>query len=314
MKTKYLFVLLAMATMLFASSCSSDEDVSPSHADINNFAPKDDDNSELANLKRDFYKATNSYLLFNDTLSHVQIATDAYGNPIYKTENVNIDYDLVGQGDQFSYQYTYIKDFATQKKAAEFIKDKILPKLPGKRPFSILVVNDMSQLSYNDNGVLAPTKRDLEYNQDPYPIVHQGVRCLSISLSDGKALNDKVFEAKILGYCAFLQIITESTDFFKDFIAPVAKYNRYTSSWNYKSDFGYEEEYDEDLVRSLGFVQDDYSYRFPKKYDDRLDYATAVFQYTEPEFETEFANYPICIERYKIMRQMLLDYGFKLDD
>ena len=310
MKSLYIYVLMALSICSMVS-CSDDEDTSPSYADVNYFAPSDDDNSELANLQRDFYKETGCYLIFNDTLQHVQIGTDSYGKPIYKTENVNIDYNLASQGTQYDYVYSYIKGIEEQRKAAKFVKDEILPRLSGKRPFAILIANDMQQMSY-DKGVLTPVKKDLEYGQDPYPSVHQGVRCLSISMSDGEAYTDPKVRARILGYLAYLQFNNENTDFFADFIAPVNNYSRLTS-WRYKSDFGYEEEYDEDLAHSLGFVQDDYDYRFPTKYDDRLDYASAVFQYSVSEFEEKFADYPICIERFKVMRQMLLDYGCKLD-
>lgn len=68
MKKAIYYWLLAFAVFSFAA-CSSDEDTTPSMADVNAFAPGDDDGSTLANIRREFYKSTGSYLLFNDTLS-----------------------------------------------------------------------------------------------------------------------------------------------------------------------------------------------------------------------------------------------------
>ena len=96
---KALFLALGMTVGLTTTSCSSDEDTTPSLADANGFAPADDDNSEEANLRRAFAKEVGSYLLFNDTLTKQQVSVDVNGKPVYKVETVDINYVMMGSSD-----------------------------------------------------------------------------------------------------------------------------------------------------------------------------------------------------------------------
>lgn len=316
MKDKLVYMLFCGMALLLAS-CSDSEDVQPSHADVNNFAPADDDMSEEAQLRRDFFNETGCYLLFNDTLSVKEAGKDIYGNINYDVETVNMDYNLQGSGTYFTYKYEYLADIDQKRKAAAIL-EKVLKKLPGTHPFSIMLADSVTQMKKDDYGVLQPTTVDEEYGENPYPIVHQGFRCTSVSMRQGQGFEDPNYDRFLLAYFLKNLIVSkisgDNDDFLADFKAPVENYNKMTSGWWYKDDFDYDEGIDDDLARSLGFIKDLYEEKFPTKYDDIFDYVKATLDYSVPEFEEAFAEYPICITRFNVMRGMLEKLGYKFDN
>jgi len=92
---KYSILYLLFLAFAFASCTSEDEDLTPSHADRNLFAPSDDDQSETAEIQRDFYKKNGCYILFNDTLSNEPNGLDANGNPLWKTQLIDVNYPVI---------------------------------------------------------------------------------------------------------------------------------------------------------------------------------------------------------------------------
>lgn len=117
MKKIYLFLMMACMGAAF-TACSSDEDTTPSYADSNKFEPAADDNSELANYRRDFYKNTGTYLLFDDR------------------GVLDVGYDMFSTStSSYTYTYDYIENFSSQKKAAEKVKESILKRLGDNSPF-----------------------------------------------------------------------------------------------------------------------------------------------------------------------------------
>jgi hypothetical protein len=82
----------------------------------------------------------------------------------------------------------------------------------------------------------------------------------------------------------------------------------------YKDDLGYDLGKSNDLARSVGFLYDWNKWFFcTQKANDLADYVHAVCTYSEEEFEEEFAGYPICIKRFKALRNAILSEGVQLD-
>ena len=102
------------ATVL--TSCSDDEDISPSNAEVNAFAPAAADNSATAQLQREFYNETGVYLLFNDTLTAVN------GQ---QPELLDLGWTISGSYG-YSYTYKYITDIDAQRTAADGLKRTLL--------------------------------------------------------------------------------------------------------------------------------------------------------------------------------------------
>lgn len=310
MKKKYIILLMALLSVGSFCSCSSDEDTTPSLADANGFAPNDDDNSEEANLRREFYKQTGCYLLFNDTLSVKNIGTDYYGQPIRDVQMVNVDFDSFNSGvDVYRYTYSYIKDVAKQKKAAQFLKENVLDRLGTVRPYSVLLVNGISQWSQNEYGEWQLTEDDDYYGTTPHPTYRLGTRCYVFSIENSDALDDPTFFESVLCDIVKDKISSKGKTFLADFKALVENYDQLTGRWDSKDEMGYPLGKNDDLARSLGFLNDWNKYFFPNETTDINDYINAVFSYSLEDFSQEYAQYPICIARFKLMREKIEGLG-----
>jgi len=138
----YKYILSAAVALSMLTACGGENDLTPSNADVNGFAPAADDNSATAQLRNAFYKATGIFLLFNDTLT----STDTKGRP----ELFDATYAMIGSvSNSQDYRYSYITDVADQQRFSEAVKTHLLNKLGKARPFSFLLVNDISYVNYN---------------------------------------------------------------------------------------------------------------------------------------------------------------------
>ena len=313
MKKAIYYLLLAVILFSFAA-CSNEEDTTPSLADVNGFAPKNDDVSVLANIRREFYKTTGSYLLFNDTLSVEYGGVDSYGNPIKNVHTVDLDYYFISNSSSsYVYTFDYITDENECSKAAKLVEQKLMNRLGALSPFSVLLVDGIYQWEQDDNGELVPTEYDDYYGTDPNPLFYLGARCYAISLEHSEAFDDPQFFDNVFVKILISRIKTTGGDEYKQFKAAVEDYDDLTDSWNYKDDLGYDLGKDDDLARSLGFLKDNSYWHFPDADSDLTDYVNAVVSYSLEDFESEYADYPICIERFKILRNFIISCGVVLD-
>lgn len=282
----FLFLLVAIMGVSF-TACSSDEDTTPSYADSNKFEPASDDNSELATLRREFYKNTGTYLLFDDR------------------GVLDVQYNMFSTlADSYSYTFDYLEDFGEQKKAAEKVYEAVLKRLGDSAPFSVLIVNKIHAWRYK-NGVL--TERP-----DKDPTYYLGSQCYVFSLEQGKAFEDDAFFNNLISRIVLAKVNAKGDVFLKDFFALVDNYDALTNYSKYS--LGYPEEYNDELARSLGFLRDGSSWYFRIKEYDISDYVLALFNYTPTEFEEKFGNYPICMARYEKMKELVRSLGVVLDD
>lgn len=310
MKKKYIILLMALLSVGSFCCCSSDEDTTPSLADANGFAPADDDNSEVASLRREFFGQTGCYLLFNDTLSVRNIGTDYYGQPILDVQTVDVDFDSFNaDGSGYKYTYSYIKEAVKQQQAAQFLKEKVLNRLGSMRPYSVLLVNGISQWSKNKYGEWKLTEDDDYYGTTPHPTYRLGTRCYVFSIENGDALDDPTFFDGVLCDIVKNRISSKGKSFLADFKALVENYDQLTEQWDDKEEMGYPMGKNDDLARSLGFLRDWNRYFFPSEETDVNDYINAVFSYSLEEFSQEYAQYPICIARFKLMREKIEGLG-----
>lgn len=285
MKKIYLFLIMVCMGAAF-TACSSDEDTTPSYADSNKFEPAADDNSELANYQRDFYKNTGTYLLFDDR------------------GVLDVTYNMFSTStSSYTYTYDYIEDFSSQKKAAEKVKESILKRLGVNSPFSIMIVDKIHAWAYNDGVLEAKPKKD--------PTYYLGSQCYVFSLEQGKAFSDPSFFDNLIAQIVLTKVNAKGDVFLKDFFGLIEDYDKY--QYYDKEELDFPVVYDDDLARSLGFLRDGSKWYFRMKEYDVSDYITAVFTYTDAEFKEEFSAYPICIARYAKMKELIESLGVNVD-
>lgn len=300
MKKSIVFLNIILATMLLGlSSCSKEDKLTASGADENLFSPSSSDNSQLAQLRNSFHEKVGSYLLFNDTLVTKQTGTDVYGQAIWNTEKVDLNYFMTND-DGYVYEYSYITDYAAQKKAAEYIQNNLVPRLGAAVPYSFLLVNKITKYTYT-NGVKTVVK---SYNK-PHPTLLLGMRCYAVSMENGSTYNNTAFIST-----AFAQIIADKIKRLGD--SALASFYNYSNKY-YGSDKE-NEEYNDDYARSIGFLKDYYSYYYPYETTDLAKYEAALTTYSLAAFEAEYANYPICIAKFKILYTLCVNMGFKFEN
>ena len=310
MKKIYLYLMVALITIPFAA-CSDNEDTTPSYADYNKFAPADDDQSAEAKIRRDFKEQTNSYLIFNDTLSKERTGDDMYGNSVYKIETLDINFSQVGSGNSYIYTYEYIKDDAEKQKAANFVASKLAQKMGGMMPFSIMLVERIYCWTKDNNGNLIPASNKT-YHIVPNPTFVLGNRCLAISIENGEAFDDDNYFNSMLEDLVYKKLSAESS-YMQDFYDVIENYQHVARS--YKDDLGYELGINDDLARSLGFAKDYSRYWFTDdKEQDAREFLKYLLAESMSQIESEFAAYPICLKRFSLLRSKMIEKGYNFED
>lgn len=308
MKKYYIYLILLSGMMSMFGSCSKDEDTSPSNADQNLFSPASDDNSQTATLRRNFYDKVGSFLLFNDTLTNKSNGTDAFGNTIWNTETIDLGYTMAGSGSGYVYTFKYLTDYTSQAKAAQILQDRLTARLGKAVPYSMLVVDSITMWSYS-NGVLKKVKKSSYSGTDPNPLIVIGERCYAISMNGGKAYTDDTYFNTL-----FIKIVADkisklSSSVLNSFYSYCDKYYG-----EYKDDLGYDLGYNDELARSLGYWQDWNKYFFPSKENDLKMFESAICNYTTAQVEKDYADYPLVIEKFKILKALAVNMGIKFDD
>ncbi|MBQ4161295.1 MAG: hypothetical protein IJD84_00120 [Parabacteroides sp.] len=296
MKQNYIFLSVLLLGMLCA--CSEEDALVPEEADVvSHFMPNLDDNSQEAELRRDFYSEENSYLLFNDTLYHELLGTDANGEPYYKTETLDILYS-VGSDNTYenNHVYEYLSSYEEKEKAANFLQTYLLPHF-GKqlRPFSWLLVNTIKYPLYED-----------VYE---YPAVLSGERCIAVSV--GKLA--EMAEDEKLAFAQSLQInvlsgALASKREMDDFYA-------FGESLYEQMDFNYV--FIPDYAYTCGFLNRKINPStgmpmsfHPDKAADVNDFLLLVFNNTEEEVLSQFSGYPIVLKKYEIIKNLIVELGY----
>lgn len=290
LKLKYIF--LACFSIGLMASCSSEDDLTPSNADVNGFAPAADDNSQTAQIRNAFFNATGSYLLFNDTL----VSKSTNGQP----ELFDINYAMVGSSSvsSYNYQYTYITEVADQQKAATALQTYLVSRLGKAVPFSFLLVDD---IHYTNS-----------YGRLKHVSYLLGTRGYVISTGQGDMYDDP-------------------QSYFNDMLADIIedRFNRLSSTvtdqfYQYSKDYYGEDVSDDEIdVENVeythGFMEkfsrwwSDDSYYYPYESRDVTDYIGAVLSMTREQFLEKYGDYNIMVEKFDAMTTIIKDMGFNID-
>ena len=301
---KKIFPLLSLAVLLLAPSCSSKDDLTPSHADQNYYEPAADDNSALAQLQRDFFSKTTSYLLFNDTLN---VGDNG------KVQVVDMNFSFIGSdyNSYYKYTYKYLTDIDTQRRAADLVRQKLCNRLGKAVPYSFLVVDSISWWERNGYGSWSLVTENSWLGITPHPTLLLGDRCYAISINGGEAFtNDAYFDDIVT---SIIENIVKhlSAEDMKPFLA-------YTKDYYMGNELQYpgltDQSDDPKLMHPYGFFMDNWNDIFPSQEDDVKLWAKAMATYTPAQFAEEYGAYPVMMSKYNTLRQILEAKGVKFND
>lgn len=275
-------LLLPLSWLGLGAGCSSSEDTTPSLADINQFEPSATDQSQTAQLRREFFAQTGSYLLFSDTLADGREMLDV------------MNYTMFGFGEHTAIRYGYITQPDSQRLAAELVCQHLVRRLGRARPYSFLLVNSI--------------KTGSEEKAESKLL---GLRAYAISMNNGAAFNDPdtYFRAMVADMVRS-KVQTLSTDQLSAFYAYSREY--YSQDEDH---FGLSTSHSQDTeMYPFGFFSDVYYDVFPDSSYDLRMWINAALVYTRDQFAALYGAYPIMMGKYDAMRGIIEnDLGYILD-
>ena len=293
MRKYILNIILPLAVMGgLATSCSKDDECQEVDlADPTNyFIPRDDDDSETAQLRRQFKEETGSYLLFNDTIQHYLLGKDVNGEDLYFNELLDVEYSTTSVNPTSKpYTYTYLKTYARQSQAVDFVKEYILSHFSdGLRPFSYLFVNAI----YGKD----------EWGNSTKPYAVTGERAIVLALGGLSKLTTAASKKKLANKHLLIivgKIASDHSSYFTEF--------KSVSNGYYGVSFSVPDGMTKDEVgREYGFIGVP-SIHLPTYDQDVKAYASLVLTYTDAQIETKYAKYPLVIQKAKLFRESLIN-------
>ncbi|NLI35323.1 MAG: hypothetical protein GX416_02230 [Bacteroidales bacterium] len=301
-------LILCSFIVLLLCACSNEDELTPSNVKENYYAADSSATDPVSILRQDFYKKNNCYLLFNDTLRHELLSKDRDGNNGYFTETVDIGYMMTSATMPEKYTYKYIESFDDKKAAVTFLESNILPHLSAKlRPFSWLLIKNISEYKTVDEGVTYTYKGD-----DSYAV---GDRCTAIAMSGLSNLDDKElhdFAQSLLSGILMNKINKQSSSLLESFTKyGNSLYEKYSGITPINGDANMI------LLEQSGFIVPYYFANvfivygcFPSKSDDINSYVKLVVTKTDDEVNALYGNYPVVMNKYQIMKTILLNLGY----
>ncbi len=294
MKINHIFYILVISLLV---SCDCDEDTTPSYADQAVFEPLDTDMSETAQIRRDFYSTTGSYLLFTDTLRTVMSGIGVDGKPVARTELLDVmGYAMIGYGSTTKYIYDYITDPEEQREAVRLIQDNLVWRMGKALPFSFFLVNKIAHWDSSKKNYVADTKL-------------LGVRAYAISLNEGEAFADpEAYFQNMIADMVRTKVQTMGEE-------ELASFYDFSRQYYYedKTAFGLPSTYSSDTeMWNYGFFTDVYGHSFPDSAYDLRAWLTAIITYSREQFEAKYGISAVMMNKYDALYGIVEDLGYVL--
>ncbi len=294
-----------MGTACLLVACEEENALPPSGNDTNFFTPADDDHSPAAELRRSFYDETNVYLFFTDTLRHVQNGVNAYGEPVYETEMMNLNYNLTGFDNDTGYILTYYTDYDNMKAAADIVKNNFFSHLSTDMlPYSVLLLDSI----YADPG---------NYDDWEYVDYLSNSYCMAIAMGDvagkteeeGRSLMSVILKSIVDDAISDLDYDDYQGAFYD--VIPGEVFDSYLGElipgWDRTQ---------MDALYELGLIdyyEDWYGevyYDEPNSYD-WSNFFDLVMDNSWEDIEAQYGQYDIFMRRAVIVRDAILATGYK---
>ena len=297
---KKFYYILMIGVSVMAVSCSEDG-VTPHLKDTTlAFLPAADDNSEEAQMRRDFYQAYGSFLLFNDTLQHEALGKDVNGDMHYFTEVLDLNYQVgMSTSSNEKFKLTPMTDMEHKRAAVQYVKDYLLVHLTGKlKPYSWLLVDKI--------------QRDF-LGSVSSPYAASGQRAIALACNVLPRLTDdqkQQYTAQVMT-TIIAKLANDNAAAFEDFVQVSAAY--YDGSFTAPSSNAENTE----MLNKAGFIvrgTNEFKYEanglYPSQEQDIKSYARLIVVNTAEALQTKYADYPLVLEKCEIMRKTLKSLGY----
>lgn len=296
--------------MVGTVACSDEDALVPSNTREDYFTILDSQTDEVSLLRKQFKTDTGVHLLFNDTLYVEKTGTDAFGDDILDVKRVDFRYELTNVSTS-SWRFYYLQNYADMRECTDFVRRYILPHFGSSLlPYSLLLVNS---IEYDEYG----------YEDWEEVAMANNWQCMALGVGGALGLDD---DEKAAYADSFLQdMLSGMFDIFDERLDPFYNvvydgadcYSDYFS--DYFTDFDPDSWTKEDNIADiyeLGFLTCSYSWwygdwYFPSARNDFNSYYSALFSMTQEEFEQKYAAYPLVMKKYNILKNFIIDLGYK---
>lgn len=297
---KHITSLMVMATALAMVSCSKEETPTPLyHSPAPFFMPADTATDATSQLRREFFSKTGSYLLFNDTIQRIYMGTDINGDDVYSSETLDLAYVIGSSAYSVNkYTFTYVTDYESQKAMTDFVNDYICYHFTGKlKPFSYFIGKTISIKYVNGS------------TSTPYASAGQRGVAIASNYLLAKQRTDaqkKAYAERVLN-----EMIGQLANNFSEYFTAFYEYSSgyYDVNWTYYGDDKYS------VLAKMGFIGSSPSLVVyaPSQSADMNQYALATLQYSLDDWTKKYADYPLVIEKFKYIKEILGELGFIYD-
>ena len=251
---------------------------------------------EEADLRRDFFDGTGVYLLFSDTLGVREVPTLSGTAQNYQVVNLFCD---MNPGDTYpdSLELYYYRDMAEKSAATQFLREEVLGNLPELfYPYSVLVLDSLARYPA-ESGSHGPGT-GIE--------ILSSMQCTALALGDLSELTQEDKES--LKNSLSEQIII-------DHIGLVPE-EEFSAFYSYSEAYYGIPSYNITRpVESVGFLDtyvDSWTVTFNSQASDKLAFVEKMFELTEEEFRTTYADYPLVVSKMEEMVKILHKYGVNI--
>lgn len=302
MKYRLLYILF-VCSGLFA--CVDDDAPSPSYEDNDWYEIKHDPSAdELDQLRYSIYKETDIPIFYTDTLGS-EIRYDGGGNPYTYYSVFRIGYIFIASGSNVKYLLSNDRDAILCM--TELLRDYTIPLLTDIcRPRGFLIVDSLSNTAELTTGVRPRISgyKDMEMTLTGLkPAEETGLPIVTEMTEEQK---------EIYGYdMAFLDVYAYLS---REFASSVERFVAICENTGVK----YGSSVDKNInPMEVGFFQytkiesDNNRIKVITQEVDMKDYMSRIYFKTDAEIRAEIAGYPVMLEKYQIMLDILKKGGFE---
>ncbi len=319
---KYHILLLVM--VFFATGCSEEDDLQPSYSDVEWFVLQDNLDDAVQHAAYGVYSTWGIPVFCNDTIGSQERGLDHNGNPIVYYKVLDLNYNLNNPTNAFSINAKHIsliRDEADKLAGIKFVDEVLLPNVP--------------EIFYIQSILLLDSIYEQQYvgGAKSMKAVHQAMETLAVAdipVIANMSQAEKIERAnEIITYLAIKYLAknpsSEIETFKKVSYDPATQrsyYGRNVRTPNYPGESCLAPARWE-VYGFLDYSRDNYPYvtdpditkwryRIVKEDEDIEDYIMAVVSYSKAEFEGMYAEYPMVLEKFLIMRGVMESIGFEL--
>ncbi|WP_270594956.1 MULTISPECIES: hypothetical protein [Butyricimonas] len=311
---RYIWFILAC---FLAVGCSDENELKPSLADRDWFVIEDSEDP-IGHERFLLYEKYGIPVFVNDTIGVEERGVDYYGNPVMYYCTLDINYTVgapVTDNGLQSRKYSLLESSEDQLAGIFFLDNYLIPALPENMYFnSILLLDSLYEMRMTGWAV---ERKDIN--------VYQGALTLAIgqvkSIAKMTPEEQNKHKGLILATLALKQLDEEQlSDFYMVSYDPVKKFSYYqqmvtpspsaamsSAKCEVYGFLDYDSRY---YAMNEGKDPSQWIYYTLTRANDLEDFVLAYFQYSEKEFKELYADYPLVLEKYEIIKTLMTDFGY----